>query len=246
MKQLLDISYGSDKMQKLDIYLPDCEAFPVFVYYHGGGLTAGDKAKHQMLFQYLVSKNVAAVSVNYRLYPEASYPQFIEDAAQAANWVFCNLSQYGKVEGIYLGGSSAGGYLSMMLCFDERWLGKYGLNSTNFSGFVHDAGQPTTHFNVLHERGLDKRRVIVDDAAPLFHIAGDKDYPPMLIVVSDNDMENRYEQTMLLVSTLRHFGYANKDVTLKVMNGTHCAYVKQIDEAGESVFGKIICEFIQK
>lgn len=47
------------------------------------------------------------------------------------------------------GGSSAGGYISQMLCFDKTWLSKHGIKATDISGFIHDAGQPTCHFNVL-------------------------------------------------------------------------------------------------
>ena len=65
----------------------------------------------------------------------------------------------------------------------------------------------------------------------------------MLIIVSDNDMQNRYEQTMLLISTLKCFGYSEK-VKLKIMNGTHCAYVNAVDQNGNSVFGKMVTEFI--
>jgi len=63
--------------------------------------------------------------------------------------------------------------------------------------------------------------------------------------VSDNDMQNRYEQTMFLVSTLKHFGHFEK-VQLKVMNGTHCAYVGAADQNGESVLGKLATEFINR
>ena len=101
----------------------------------------------------------------------------------------------------------------------------------------------TCHFNVLRERGIDTRRVIINDSAPLYHIGEDEQYPPMLIIVSDNDMQNRYEQTMLLVSTLKHFGHS-KNVQLKIMNGGHCAYVNAVDQNGESVFGKLVMGFI--
>ena len=65
----------------------------------------------------------------------------------------------------------------------------------------------------------------------------------MYIIVSDRDMQNRYEQTMLMISTLKHFGHT-ENVQLKVMNGTHCAYVDAVDENGESVFGKLVLPFI--
>ena len=65
----------------------------------------------------------------------------------------------------------------------------------------------------------------------------------MRFVVSDNDMKNRYEQTMLTLSTLSHFDYKNFDHV--VMRGNHCSYIEAIDQSGESVMGKMIYEFIQ-
>lgn len=244
MKKILDVCYNNDIAQSLDIYLPDNAEFSVVIYFHGGGLGTGDKSYQKVFFDYLVSKGYAVVSANYRMYPNAKYPDFVDDAASAVAWVFNNFEQYGKVKGIYVGGSSAGGYLSQMLCFDKRWLSNYNINPMDIAGFYHDAGQPTCHFNVLKERGLDKRRLIVDDSSSLYHIGEDEQYPPMLIIVSDNDLQNRYEQTLLMLSTLKHFGHSDK-VVFKLMNGTHCAYIDKKDENGESIFGKIVLDFIE-
>ena len=243
MRSMLNICYNENTQQCLDVHLPACDEFPVFLYIHGGGIKSGDKADQTVLFDYMTSHGTAVVSINYRMYPTAKYPDFLEDAADAVAWVFENIGNYGKINGIYVGGSSAGGYISQMLCFDKRWLAKHGMKPTDIAGFVLDAGQPTCHFNVLRERGIDHRRVIVDDSAPLYHVGVDVQYAPMYIIVSDRDMENRYEQTMLLVSTLKHFGHSEK-VQLKVMNGTHCAYVDAVDENGDSVFGKLVVAFI--
>ena len=242
---ILDISYGSCEAQKLDVYLPDADHFPVFVYFHGGGLEAGDKRAETAIFEYLPEKGVAVVSANYRMYPDAKYPDFLEDAASVVAWAFANMKQYGSVEGIYVGGTSAGGYMSQMLCFDESWLAKHGIRPLDIAGYVHDAGQPTCHFNILRERGLDTRRVIIDDSAPLYHIAADRQYPPMLIIVSDDDIPNRLEQTRLLVSTLRNFGYT-ENIYLQMMHGKHCAYTGAVDENGDSIFGKLALEYIIK
>ena len=245
MKTVFDVCYNEKTKQYLDIYLPDSDGFSVLLYFHGGGLEAGDKSNQKVLFDYMISQGVAVVSANYRMYPNAKYPDFLIDASDATAWVFKNIGNYGKIKGIYVGGSSAGGYISQMLCFDERWLLKHGIKATDISGFVLDAGQPTCHYNVLREKGLDTRRVIIDDTAPLYHIDAEKQYPPMLIIVSDNDMKNRYEQSMLLISTLEHFGYSEK-IELKVMNGKHCAYVNAKDQNGESVLGKLVIEFINR
>ena len=66
----------------------------------------------------------------------------------------------------------------------------------------------------------------------------------MRFIVSDDDMKNRYEQTMLVLSTLTHFGYESFDCVVR--NGKHCAYVGMFEENGDSVFGKMICDFIEK
>lgn len=247
MKQIKDISYGEFSMQKLDLFLPECNCneFSIFVYFHGGGLEGGDKSDFNLAAEYLANHGTAVVSANYRMYPAAVYPEFIRDAAEVVAWVNNHIAEYGKCRGIFVGGSSAGGYLSMMLCFDKRYLAPYGISPGDIAGFVHDAGQPTCHFNVLREQGIDSRRVIVDEAAPLFHIGKDPDYPPMVFIVSDSDMENRYEQTQLLLSTMKHFGYNSSKYSLKLMHGSHCHYVNLADKNGESSFGKIINNFIE-
>lgn len=234
MKSIFDIAYGSHPAQRLDVHLPDCASFPVFLYFHGGGLEAGSKADQKSVFEFLTAHGIAAVSADYRMYPDAAYPDFVDDAAAAAAWCHANMPAYGGTE-IFIGGSSAGGFLSMMLCFDRRRLAAHNLSPMDFAGFVHDAGQPTCHFNVLRERGIDSRRVIIDDSAPLYHICDDP-YPPMLFIVADHDMENRYEQTMLTLSTLKHFGHSP---SLKIMQATHCSYV-------DEHLGGIVEEFLRR
>ncbi len=246
MKSICDIRYSQDAVECLDIHLPDCDSFPVFVYFHGGGIENGDKTDQLTAFEYLTNKGIAVVSVNYRMYPNAKFPEFIEDSAAAVAWVFEHIGEYGNAEKIYVGGSSAGGYISMMLCFDKRYLTKHGISPVQIDGWIHDAGQPTMHFNVLKEYGIDTRRVVVDETAPLYFIGADEEYSPMLIIVSDNDMQNRYEQTMLVMSTLKHFGHTEPDVQLLVKNGTHNAYVNALDENGISEFGQMIEAYITR
>ena len=232
----------------LDLYLPEEEHFDVFVYFHGGGLTKGKKdgADVHCFAPWLTARGVAVASAEYRLYPDAVYPDFIEDAAAAVAWVKAHIGEYGRCRRLFVGGSSAGGYLSMMLCFDGRYLGAHGIDPLDVDGYIHNAGQPTAHFKILQERGYDKRRLIVDETCPMWYVGSVERYAPMLFVVADNDMQNRYEQTVLMVSTLKHFGHVGDTVQLKVMEGyTHTAYTKVNDEAGDSVFGKLVLDFME-
>ena len=244
MKKHSNIRYGEYAENLLDLYLPDATTFSVLVYFHGGGLEAGKKDEGYIFIDYLVEKGIAVVSVEYRKYPNAHYPDFIEDAALSVAWVFENIGEYGECEGIYVGGTSAGGYLSMMLCFDSRWLGRYGIDPASITAWIHDAGQPTAHFNVLRERGIDSRRVIVDESAPIYHIGEAESYSPMLFIVSCEDMPGRYEQTMLTLSTLKHFGHDVSELCL--MHGPHCNYLHKTDGDGVSILGKMIGDYIDK
>ncbi len=94
---------------KLDVYVPEnSEGFTTVVWFHGGGLTAGEKS----IPERLKNKNLGVVAVNYRLSPKVKSPAYIDDAAAAVAWVFKNISKYGgDPKKIVVSGHSAGGYL---------------------------------------------------------------------------------------------------------------------------------------
>ena len=246
MRKIFDLAYGQDEMQKLDLWLPDEGGFDLYIHLHGGGIVSGSRKVDPSFAEYLTSRGIGLCSVEYRMYPTAKYPDFIRDSAAATAYIKEHIGEYGECNRLFLGGSSAGGYLSMMLCFDKRWLGEVGMKPTDIAGYFHDAGQPTAHFNVLKYSGSDSRRVIIDDTAPLYHIGVDPEYSPMRFIVSDKDMKNRYEQTMLVLSTLNHFGYDESKISHVVMSGTHCKYTypDQLNSKGESLFGEMIYDFI--
>ncbi|WP_153070406.1 alpha/beta hydrolase, partial [Escherichia coli] len=87
------------------------ETLPVFMFFHGGGWVLGDFPTHERLVRDLVySSGAAAVFVNYPRSPEAHYPQAINLAYAATEWV----AEYGEkinVDGSRLAvvGNSVGG-----------------------------------------------------------------------------------------------------------------------------------------
>ena len=247
-----DISYDeysgvNNERQKMDIFFPEKKDFPVFLYFHGGGFVKCSKDGHDMVAKYFTDRGIAFCAANYRMYPSAHYPDFIWDGATAIAWLKKKLPDMGGNGKIFVGGTSAGGYLSMMLCFDRRYLRLYDMKPTDITAFIHDAGQPTTHFNVMRERGFDRKRVAIDDAAPIYYIGDSESYPPMLFTEASHDLRNRKEQTDLLFSTLLHFGYSLDNIERYTFSdSTHSSYVKQLDEDGESRFGKVVYPFIKK
>ena len=240
MKTFFDIPYGASS---LDLVLPDVMPAPLFLYFHGGGLEAGDKSDFRKHAEILASRGIASASANYRMYPSARFPDFIRDGAEAAAWLLKPAGEYGGFAGMTIGGSSAGGYLSMMLYFDPSYLGVYGIDPDTLSGYVFDAGQPTTHFNVLRERGIDTRAIRVDEASPLFFVSKQVEDPlkkaRLLFLAADNDMPGRLEQHEVLLRTMFAFGYSPARVTFRKMSGYgHCGYT------GEKLFADMVSAFI--
>ena len=233
-----NIRYAEKDVCLLDIYTPETEDYDVFLYFHGGGLVNGSKEDIRF-HEDLVSKNICVVSANYRMYPDAKFPDFVVDAADAV--AFVQKKFPGKR--LFVGGSSAGGYLSLMLCFDERYLENVGVDPKSIAGYIHDAGQPTTHFNVLTERGLDRYRLVIDEAAPAYFVGLKESHPDMLIIVSDDDLPCRLEQTYMFTKALSQF---NIGYELKLMHSSHCKYVNRQDENGRWIFSDLVSDFIQK
>ena len=246
MRVFPEIPYveGGHREQKLSLYLPEADGFPLFVYFHGGGFVSGGCSMWGKAAETLTRHGIGVCSVGYRIYPEASYPDFIRDGAMGVAYIKKHIAEYGGTDRIFIGGTSAGAYLSMMLAFDPRWLGMHRLKATDFAGFFHHTGQPTTHFNVLKERGMDYRRAVVDEAAPLYHIS-DATYPPMVFTASDHDMPARLEQNKLVLATLASFGQDMSRFTFLLEEGTHSATYRQQNEDGENVFALRVVEFIE-
>lgn len=250
MKITKDIDYtlSSCEWNKLDLYLPDGECRALIVYFHGGGFVEGSRDLDLLphFAEDMTSAGIAVASAEYRMYPGAKYPDFIEDAAEAVAYAKYHLLPLAGCNKLFVVGTSAGAYLTMMLCFDEKWLGRFGLDANCVNGFIHDAGQPTTHFNVLKERGEDPSSVVIDEAAPIYHVSANADYPPMQIIVSDNDMTGRLEQTEALIKKLSECGYNMSDLTYIITHGTHVWYVTATDGDGKNEFAKLILPFINE
>jgi pimeloyl-ACP methyl ester carboxylesterase len=228
---------GTDERQRLDVYLPQCDAKALLLYLHGGGLEGGSREEARFLAG-LAAQGIALILPGYRLYPTARYPDFILDAAAATGWAAAYRNSHYPGKKLYLAGSSAGAYLAMMLCFDEGYLAARGLRPDIFAGCLFDAGQPTVHFNVLREAGMPAQMVAVDERAPMYHVRAERCYPPMLFLCAEKDIPGRYEQTLLMISVLSQFGYGDR-AEFRVMEGyAHCEYNET------PVFRELIRNFI--
>lgn len=200
---------------KLDIYYPEnADSFTTVVWFHGGGLTAGQKS----IPERLKNRKLAVVAVNYRLSPKVKSPAFIDDAAAAVAWVFKNISKYGgDPKKIVVSGHSAGGYLTCMIGLDKHYLAAYGIDANLIHKLVPFSGQMITHFIIRKERGIPDTKPLVDEFAPLFHVRADA--PPMYLITGDRELEmlGRYEENTYMWRMMNLSGH--KQTSLYELDG---------------------------
>lgn len=127
----LDLAYGSDPKQRLDLYLPEGEVSnaPVFLFLHGGGFREGDRAHYGSVAEPFVTSGVVTAIASYRLTGSgAHYPDQPDDVKSTVKWLFENIKQYGgNPEALYVGGHSAGAILSADIGVDRAWLVEMGM-----------------------------------------------------------------------------------------------------------------------
>lgn len=200
---------------RLDVWVPvGVTNFATVVWFHGGGLTGGER----FLPQPLLGQGVAVVAAGYRLSPASRAPAYIEDAAAAVAWTFANIGRRGGATNrIFVSGHSAGGYLAAMVALDRRWLAAHGIEADRLAGVVPLSGQAITHFTVRAERGIGDKVPVVDDLAPLRHVRADA--PPILLLTGDREREllGRYEENAYLWRMLKVVGHP--DATLHELGG---------------------------
>ena len=135
--KVVDVAYGTDPRQKLDVYAPlnTTRPAPVVVFFYGGNWTSGARNDYQFIGEALASRGMVAVLADYRLYPQVRYPSFIEDSARAVAWTVKEVQRYGgNHKRVYLMGHSAGAYNAAMVALDPRWLAAYGLTPAAVRG----------------------------------------------------------------------------------------------------------------
>lgn len=89
---------------------------PVYVYFHGGGWTSGDKASLTKYCARQAADGVVVVNANYRMAPHFHLGHVLEDANAALAWVAANIGDFnGDGQRCVLGGDSAGGQISALI-----------------------------------------------------------------------------------------------------------------------------------
>lgn len=223
-----DIDFVGDGIRghRLDVIAPAgagrSDPLPVYVYFHGGGWTSGDKA---VLTKYCASQadaGMVVVNVNYRMATGFRMSHILDDADAALAWVRDNIAEYGGDPArIVLGGDSAGGQITALyagMLHDRRLAQHYSiapaLDPRSVVGLVQHCS--VSDFSVMFDRsfilGLGFVRILLPhrgrgrslrDAArylsPIEWVG--PGYPPVLVTTSERDY--LYRANLNFVERLR-------------------------------------------
>lgn len=209
----LDIAYGADEKQRLDIYLPKegVEDAPIFVFLHGGGFIEGDRAHYGFLAEAFAKHGIITVVPSYRLTSGGfHYPAPAMDTQMAISWIHKNISKYGgDPNHIVVGGHSAGAMLAADIGVNLDWTSERNLPREAIKGIVAVSGR----YNIS-ESDKDRDAYAPTDelkaaASPIRHIGSAA--PRFLIAVGEP------EKIYLKPSQDFHAAVTAKGITSKLV-----------------------------
>lgn len=199
-----DLAYGPAARQRLDLYLPDGAGAdtPLLVFFYGGNWQSGSKDLYGFVGQAFASRGYVTAIPDYRLYPEARYPAFVEDGAMVVAWLRARTSTGGN-RNMFLAGHSAGAYIAAMLTLDRRWLEAAG------AGPIAAAAGLAGPYDFLPLNDPVLEEIFGPGPAspasqPVNHVAaGD---PPMLLATGTADNTVRPRNSIMLAERLKEAG----------------------------------------
>ncbi|WP_191085126.1 alpha/beta hydrolase [Roseococcus microcysteis] len=111
------LAYGPLPRQRLDLYTPEglSSDAPLVLFLPGGAWVSGQRAEYGFVGITLARLGAVAAVADYRLWPEAAYPSFVEDAALALRFLAP------QDRPLVVMGHSAGAFNAAAVALDPRW-----------------------------------------------------------------------------------------------------------------------------
>lgn len=221
-----DVDYVGDGIRdhRLDVMVPRdaTEPLPVYIYFHGGGWTSGDKAPLTKYCASQAAEGMIVVNANYRMATRFQLKHMMQDGNGVLDWVARHITDFGgDPTRIVLGGDSAGGHIAALLtasAFDPELAAHYGIrpevDRQNLRGLVQHCS--IADISVMFERGfvlsLNFLRMLLPERGRGLHLRTaarfmspiewlGNGYPPVFVTTSERDYF--YRANLNFIAALR-------------------------------------------
>ncbi len=197
------IAYGDLPRQKYDLYTPEgaTRDTPVVVFIYGGSWQSGKRAEYQFVGDALARRGFIVAIPDYRLYSEAVFPAFVEDAAKAVAAVSRKMAHHR----LFIMGHSAGAHIAALVALDPHYLRADGVSvCRRISGFIGLAG-PYDFLPLDKERYRRIFPAATRQASQPINFASGK-HPPSLLIAGSSDMIVDPKNTKRLAAALKRSG----------------------------------------
>ena len=206
VKVQLDIPYGSDERQRLDLYAPHQAAgLPVLLYVPGGGFVGGDKRGEDGFYANIgydfAARGFVVLVMNYRLAPRHPWPAGGEDVGHAAAWVREHAAEFGgDPDRIAIFGQSAGATHVLTWLFDPSLKGAKPVSAAILASGTYRVAGDKVPPNVMAYFGSDP--LLYEARSPIAHVR--RTNVSLLLTVSEFDPPFLASPTFELASKLTH------------------------------------------
>ena len=191
----------------LDIYRPQGSATrpaPVVLFFYGGGWQRGQREQYRFVGRRLAQQGVLAIVADYRTFPRAGFPAFVDDAALAVAWTRDHAGRYGgDPQRLFLAGHSAGAQIAALLGTDPRYLTRHGMRPDDLAGVIGLAGPYDFVINGQYTKVFGPPAQWPQAQAINFV---DGDEPPFLLIHGDGDRVVESRDSVELDAKLRAAG----------------------------------------
>ena len=201
----------------------------------------------------MTSLDYLVVSINYRLYPPATWPSMIEDVKCAIRSLRAHAVEYSldpnRIAAI---GPSAGGHLVSLLGTTDQSagyeVGEYLDQSSRIQAVIAMAAVtdltqnfPNADIETMKRIGFGEHNIV--EASPITYVTPDD--PPFLLIHGDKDELVPYQQSQLLYDKLVQANVPAQLIIVK--NGRHSLIESNSDVSPSLMeLNQIILQFIGK
>ena len=208
-----DIAYASGAMGAMDVYRPawhparsGAGKLPLLVFIHGGAWKSGGRSEYHFLGATLARAGVVVAIPDYRKTPDAFFPDFLEDNAQAVAFARAHAAEWGADPArLFLAGHSAGGYNALMLGLDPRYLAAHGMRLSDLAGVIGISAPadflPSIDIDVIAAFGATPDPQLIQ---PIAYASANA--PPILLMHGERDDIVGLHNAISLVRHMQHAG----------------------------------------